>query len=116
MATLLRVVRGVGKAVQKAHREQERQAKRIHAEQVRQEKARLRNSIQIQKQIERGHREQARAHREQESQAKRIHAEQVRQEKAHQKQLIERGKSALAARVERRKQLKDSVLNLKVNT
>lgn len=115
MATLLRVVRGVGRAVQKAHREQERQARRIYAEQVRQEKTRLRNNIQLQKQIERGHREQARAYREQERQAKRIQAEQIRQEKAHQKQLIERGKLALAARVERRKQLKDSMLNLKVD-
>ncbi len=109
MATLVRVVRGVGKAVQKAHREQERQAKRLHAQKIRQEKARLRQNIQIQKQIER-------EHREQERQTKRIHAEQVRQEKEHQKRLIERGKSALAARVERRKQLKDSMLNLKVNT
>ena len=109
MATLIRVVRGVGKAVQKAHREQERQAKRIHAQKVRQEKARLRNNIQVQKQIERGHREQER-------QAKRVHAAQVRQEKAHQNQLIERGKLALATRVERREQLKNSMLNLKVNT
>lgn len=116
MATLIRVVRGVGRAVQKAHREQERQARRIHAEKIRQEKARLRQSIQTQKQIEKGHREQVRANRELQRQAKRIHVEQVRQEKEHQKQLIERGKSALAARVERRKQLKDSMLNLKVNT
>lgn len=115
MATLLRVVRGVGKAVQKAHREQERRAKRIHAEQIRQEKARMRESIRIQKQIEKGNREQARAHREQERQAKRLHAAQIRLEKAHQNQLIERGKLALAVRVERREQLKNSMLNLKVN-
>lgn len=108
MATLIRVVRGVGKAVQKAHREQERQAKRIHAQKIRQEKARLRQNIQIQKQIER-------ADRERERQAKRLHAEQVRQEKAHQNQIIERGKLALALRVERREQLKNSMLNLKVN-
>ena len=108
MATLIRVVRGVGKAVQKAHREQERQAKRIHAQKIRQEKARLRQNIQIQKQIER-------VDRERERQAKRLHAEQVRQEKAHQNQLIERGKLALAVRVEKREQLKNSMLNLKVN-
>lgn len=108
MTTLIRVVRGVGKAVQKAHREQERQAKRLHAQKIRQEKARLRQNIQIQKQIER-------VDRERERQAKRLHAEQVRQEKAHQNQLIERGKLALAVRVERREQLKNSMLNLKVN-
>lgn len=108
MATLIRVVRGVGKAVQKAHREQERQAKRLYAQKIRQEKARLRQNIQIQKQIER-------VDRERERQAKRLHAEQVRQEKAYQNQLIERGKLALALRVERREQLKNSMLNLKVN-
>ena len=42
MATLIRVVRGIGQAVQKAHREQERQAKRIYAEQIRLEKVNLR--------------------------------------------------------------------------
>lgn len=108
MATLIRVVRGVGKAVQKAHREQERQAKRIHAQKVRQEKARLRNSIQVQKQIEKDHREQER-------QAKRIHAAQVRLEKVQQNHLIQRGKLALALRVKEREQLKNSMLNLKVN-
>lgn len=109
MSTLIRVVRGVGKAVQKAHREQERQAKRIHAQKVRQEKARLRNSIQVQKQIERGNREQER-------QDKRVHAAQVRLEKAQQNYLIQRGKTALAVRVEEREQLKNSMLNLKVST
>lgn len=108
MATLNRVIRGVSKAVQKAHREQERQAKRIKAERIRQEKARIRQNTQLQKQIER-------ENRERERQAKRIQKEQIRQEKAHQKQLIERGKLALAARVQRREQLKNSMLNLKVN-
>ncbi len=116
MATLIRVVRGVGRAVQKAHREQERQAKRIHAQQVRQEKANLRESIQIQKQREMVHRAQERAHRAQERHAKLVLANQTLQEKERQNQLINRGKLALAARVEKRKQLKESVLNLKVNT
>lgn len=123
MATLIRVVRVVGRAVQKAHREQERQAKRIHAQKVRQEKANLRESIQIQKQREMVHRAQERvvraqerAHRAQERHAKLVLANQALQEKERQNQLINRGKLALAARVEKRKQLKESVLNLKVNT
>ena len=42
MATLIRVVRGIGQAVQKAHREQERQAKRLYAEHIRLGKVNLR--------------------------------------------------------------------------
>ena len=53
---------------------------------------------------------------EKERQDKRVHAAQVRLEKAQQNHLIQRGKTALAVRVEEREQLKNSMLNLKVST
>ncbi len=109
MAKIIPVLKKVNRALQKVQREQERKAKRIHAQRIRQEKDRLRNSIQVQKQIEKGHREQER-------QAKRVHAAQIRLEKAQQNHLIQRGKLALSVRLEEREQLKNSMLNLKVNT
>lgn len=109
MAKIIPIIRKVNRALQKAQREQERKAKRTRAEQVRQQKSRIRESNQIQKQMER-------ADRERERQDKRIRKEQVQQEKAYQKQFIERGKLSLAARVSKREQLKNSMLKLKVNT
>lgn len=97
---LNRAIRGY----QKAQREQERQAKRVRAVRLRQEKARIRQDSQRNKELERQRVQQEKAYKR----------EEIRAEKEYRKEVIERGKIALAMRVEEREQLKNRLLDLEM--
>lgn len=89
---------------QKVQREQERQAKRVRTARLRQEKTRLREENQRNRELERQHVQQEKAYKR----------EEIKAEKEYRKEVIERGKIALAMRAEAREQLKERLLDLEM--